>query len=291
MIVLNRFSKLHPILHLFFYAFSLVFVLVVSNPFYSFASLFCAMLYNAVITPKRIKKNIAFALIIIAFVSFFNMLFAHYGADVLFRIGRTEFTLEALFYGFNQGLVFAAVIMWFTALSFNSDGDRVLYLFSFAPKLSLMFSMILGFIPRFNKKLGEIRDAQKGLKGGESPKDLKEKFKSEINILSVLITYSLESSIITADSMNARGYKQGALSVKRYSICPQDVIFTIIILASAVYLIYSKAVGDISFVFEPVIYSKSFSIGAFVVFCIAEAIPFFAEMWEEMLWKLSNLKA
>ncbi len=288
---MNRFSKLHPILHLIFYVFSLMFVLVVSNPFYSFASLVCALLYNGVIYPKRIRKNIVFSIIIILFVSFFNMLFAHYGADVLFLIGHTEFTLEALFYGFNQGLVFSAVVMWFTALSFNSDGDRVLYIFSFAPKLSLMFSMILGFIPRFTKKLGEIRDAQKALLGGESPQGIKNKFKSEVNILSALITYSLESSIITADSMNARGYKKGALSVKRYKICVQDILFSVIILIAAIYLIYSKAAGNITFIFEPVIYSKSFSIGAFAVFCVAEGIPFIAEMWEEMLWKLSNSKA
>ena len=265
-----------------------MFVLVVSNPFYSFASLVCALLYNGVINPKRIKKNILFVLCIIIFVSLFNMLFAHWGADVLFKIGYTKFTLEALFYGFNQGMVFSAVVMWFSALSYNSDGDRVLYLFSFAPKLSLMFSMILGFIPRFNKKLTEIRDAQKALRGGESPKGVKNKFKTAVSNLSALITYSLESSIITADSMNARGYKKGAMSVKRYKFCAQDFLFITIILAAAVLLIFSKATGRISFVFDPFIYSESFSTAAFIVFCIAELIPFIAEMWEEMLWKLSN---
>ncbi|MBQ9531838.1 MAG: energy-coupling factor transporter transmembrane protein EcfT [Eubacterium sp.] len=288
---MNRFSKLHPILHLFFYLFSLMFVLVVSNPFYSLVSLICAFLYNAVIAHKRTLKSLSFVFFIIIFVSLFNMLFAHYGNDVLFRIGYTDFTLEALFYGFNQGMVFAAVVMWFSALSFNSDGDRVLYLFSFAPKLSLMFSMILGFIPRFNQKLTEIRDAQKALRGGESPRSIKDKFKNAINNLSALITYSLESSIITADSMNARGYKRGALSVKRYKLCAEDIIFFAVIVLSAIYLIYSKAVGNISFIFEPVIYSKSFSISAFIVFIIAELIPFVAEIWEEMLWKLSNSKA
>ena len=288
---MNRFSKLHPVMHLIFYAFTLMFVLVVSNPFYSFASLFCAFLYNVVISPKRIKSNIAFVFAIIVFVSFFNMLFAHYGENVLFKIGYTDFTLEALFYGFNQGMIFSAVVLWFTALSYNSDGDRVIYLFSFAPKLALMFSMILGFIPRFIKKLGEIRDAGKALRGGEGPESLKEKFKTAINNLSALITYSLESSIITADSMNSRGYKKGALSVKRYKLCAQDIIFIFVILSAAVYLIYSKAAGNISFIFEPVIQIKTFSVGAFAAYIIVQLIPFVTEIWEEMLWKLSNSKA
>jgi len=288
---MNRFSKLHPITHLLFYALSLIFVLVVSNPFFSFASLSGAFLYNALINKTSIKRSIKTVLIIVLFVSLFNMLFAHYGADVLFTVKNTEFTLQALFYGFNQGLVFSAVLLWFNALSFNSDGDRILYLFSFAPKLSLMFSMILGFITRFNKKLGEIRDARVALNGGEAPKGTKERFKSAIDNLSALITYSLESSIITSDSMSARGYKAGAISLKRYRFCTQDVILLIAVLLAFAYAFYAKTAGEISFIFEPVIKIRTFSLGAFFVFFVAELIPFFVEIWEEMLWKLSNARA
>jgi len=288
---MNRFSKLHPVTHLVFYAFSLVFVFVVSNPFFAVASLIGAFLYNAAICKKRIFGNIKLTAFIIVSVSLFNMLFAHYGNDVLFRIAHTDFTLEALIYGAYQGVVFACVMLWFTALSYNSDGDRVMYLFSFAPKLSLMFSMILGFIPRFNKKLAEIRDAQRGLNGAETPGRIKEKYKSALNNLSALISYSLESSIITADSMSARGYKAGRLSFKRYKLCAQDIVLISIITVLFVFVCYSKAVGNISFIFEPVVRIRSFSVSAFSAFLIIEMIPFFVEMWEEALWKLSSVKA
>ena len=288
---MNRFSKLHPITHLLFYAFSMIFVLVVSNPFFSFASLFGAFLYNAVINKKSIIRNLKTSFVIIVFVSLFNMLFAHYGSDVLFTVKNTEFTLQALFYGFNQGMVFSGVLLWFTALSFNSDGDRVLYLFSFAPKIALMFSMILGFIPRFNKKLGDIREAKAALRGAKAPKGIKEKYKNAIDNLSALISYSLESSILTADSMNARGYKPGALSVKRYRLCAEDIILIVSIIASFTFVFYSKIAGNITFIFEPIIKIKTFSTAAFSAFAIAELIPFFVEIWEEMLWKLSNAKA
>ena len=287
---MNRFSKLHPVLHLFFYVLSLIFVLIVSNPFFSAVSLICAFLYNALICKKRIIGNLKFVFFILIFVSLFNMLFAHYGEDVLFEIKHTQFTLEALFYGFNQGMIFAAVMLWFSALSYNSDGDRVIYLFSFAPKLSLMFSMILGFIPRFNKKLSEIRDAQAGLRGGEKPKGIKAKYKTAIDNLSALISYSLESSIITADSMNARGYKQGKISPKRYRFCFQDIALLIIILIAFAFLFYSKYSGKITFVFDPEIYSESFSVWALLALFAAEIIPFIVEVWEVLLWKLSNAK-
>ena len=288
---MNRFSKLHPVLHLFFYALSLIFVLIVSNPFFSAVSLICAFLYNAAICKKKTAGNLKFVLFILMFVSLFNMLFAHYGEDVLFEIKHTQFTLEALFYGFNQGMIFASVMLWFSALSYNSDGDRVIYLFSFAPKLSLMFSMILGFIPRFNKKLSEIRDAQAGLRGGEAPRDIKEKYKTALDNLSALISYSLESSIITADSMNARGYKQGKISPKRYKLCSQDIILLFVVLIAFAFLFYFKYSGKITFIFDPEIYSKSFSAPALMAFIIVEIIPFIVEVWEVMLWKLSNAKS
>jgi len=288
---MNRFSKLHPIVHLLFYSLSLVFVLVVFNPFFSAVSLIGAFLYNAVINKKGIRASLKMIAFIVTFVSLFNMLFAHYGADVLFTIKHIEFTLQALFYGFNQGMVFACVLLWFTALSFNSDGDRILYLFSFAPKLSLMFSMILGFIPRFTKKLADIREARLALDGGKSPGGIKNKFKSATDNLSALISYSLESSIITSDSMNARGYKAGAISVRRYKLCAQDILLIIAVSAMFSYAFFAKAAGLITFIFEPVIKIKTFSLGAFVVFFIAELIPFFVEIWEETLWKLSNARA
>ena len=287
---MNRFSKLHPATHMAFYALSLVFVLIASNPFFSLASLIGAFLYNAVICKKSAVKNLKLIVFIILIISVFNMLFAHYGADVLFRIKHTDFTLEALFYGFNQGLVFSSVLLWFSALSFNSDGDRVLYLFSFAPKLSLMFSIILGFIPRFNKKMKEINEARLALDGGDKPKGLKEKFKTSVNNLSALISYSLESSIITADSMNARGYKAGALSVRRYKLSFEDVIILMFLLTAFGYIFYSKAAGNIGFIFDPVIIVKSFDAAAFTAFCVSQLIPFIAEVWEEMRWKLSNAK-
>ena len=288
---MNRFSKLHPLLHLLFYSFSLIFVLIASNPFFSFASLIGAFLYNGVIHKSRIFKNLRLILLIIIFVSLFNMLFAHYGVHILFKIKYTPFTLEALFYGFNQGMVLSSVLLWFSALSYNFDGDRVLYLFRFAPKLSLMFSIILGFIPRFNKKLSEIREAQLALKGGEAAKGLKGRFEDALSNLSALITYSLESSIITADSMNARGYNPKKISTKRYSISHQDIVLTVLVIALFSFVLFSKLTGQITFVFEPEIYSKTFSLWAFICFIIMELIPFFVEMWEEMLWKLSNAVA
>ncbi|MBR3737532.1 MAG: energy-coupling factor transporter transmembrane protein EcfT [Eubacterium sp.] len=285
---MNRFSKLHPAVHLVFYALSIVFVLIVSNPFFSAASLFGAFLYNAQINKKRVLKSLSFVAFILIFVSLFNMLFAHWGQDVLFSIKRVDFTLQALFYGFNQGMVFSAAALWFSALSYNSDGDRVVYLFSFAPKLSLMFSMILGFIPRFNKKLSEIREAQIALNGGEAPEGMKTKYKSAVSNLSALISYSLESSIITADSMNARGYQSKKISPRRYRICFQDVFLIILILLSFSFVFYSKATGKITFVFDPIIYSKSFSPTAFILFFITQLIPFAVEVREVFLWKLSN---
>lgn len=287
---MNKFSKLHPVLHLFFYLFSLLFALWLSNPFFSAVSLVCALLYLTVLKGKKVLKTLHLVFAAFVFISLFNMIFAHYGEDVLFKIRDTQFTLEALFYGFNQGLVLSSALLWFSALSFSADSERVIYLLRFAPKAALMFSMILGFIPRFSKKLSDIQDAQTALNGGKSNAGIKDKMKTAVHNLSALITYSLESSIITADSMSARGYNPKAVRASRFNFSAEDAVLLFIVIVLSAYVLFKKINGEILFIFEPKIYSESLSISALICFAALELIPFFAELWEEMLWKLSNVK-
>jgi energy-coupling factor transport system permease protein len=236
---------------------------------------------------KEIFSTIKFVAVILIFVSLFNMIFSHYGIDVLFTIGNTEFTLEALFYGFNQGMVLSAVIVWFTAFSRLADSERVVYIFRLAPKCALIFSMVLGFIPRFTKKLKDIQDAQTALYGGQKQD---KKLKQALSNFSALISYSLESSIITADSMTARGYNPKAVQHSRFKINIYDIIVLILCIGLSSVIITQKISGNIVFVFEPVIYVESFSTVALISFAVFELLPFIIDVWEDVLWKVSSAK-
>lgn len=287
---MDRFSKLHPVLH--FTYFICVFVLCVSlsNPLFSLPILVSGIAYNFVVDGKNGFGVLKFIPVIILIVSVFNFIFAHYGITVLFTFKQMNFTLEALFYGFYQGITVSSMLVWFGIFSKVTDSEKVIYFFKFAPKCALIFSMILGFIPRFKNKLEDIRVARLGLNGGEKADTKKQKIIDGINDLSALVTYSLESSIITADSMKARGYNPKAVRYSRYKLKPFDLILCILILFAFSYIIYTKFSGRITFIMNPSIYVKSFDIISFILCCVFGFVPVIVDLSEEIRWKLSAVK-
>lgn len=287
---MDRFSKLHPTVQILFYLLTFGIVLTINDPVFSAICFVSGAVYGAKVKGRAIFSTLKFSLLLLVFVSFFNMLFAHYGEDVLFRIKDTEFTAEALFYGFNQGIILCSVLLWFDLFSRTVDSEKIIYVFRFAPKLALLFSMVLGFVPRFTKKLRDIRDAQLGLNNGVPPKGVTDKLKQALSVFSSLVTYSLESSIITADSMEARGFNPRAVRPSRYKYCINDFMATIIILLMSAVVVVAKIKGSLLFVFDPKIYYEAYSIPAFVCFAILQLMPIIIDFEEDVLWKMSSAK-
>ena len=147
--------------------------------------------------------------------------------------------------------------------------------------------MVLGFIPRFTKKLGDIETAALALDGGKKPKN---KLKAALNNLSALVTYSLESSIITADSMTARGYNPKAVRYSRYKFKFVDGVLIALSAVCLFYVIFAKASDRITFVIDPRIYSKTFDVSAFLLFLLLSFLPLITDLTEEFLWKISYAK-
>ncbi|MBQ8980584.1 MAG: hypothetical protein IJ077_03125 [Eubacterium sp.] len=286
---MKAFSKLHPITKSAFFICAFVLTLAGANPLISAISLCSALLYIAVSTRRAFFASMRFAVIAVLVVALFNMLFAHYGTTVLFTVKDTEFTLQALLYGVHQGLVLSSVMLWFRVLSYCQNSAETAYLLRFSPHTALLFSMVLGFIPRFNTKLAEIRDAQAGLCATDDMTK-KQRFNTALQNLSALITYSLESSIITADSMTAKGFNSRAVSPSRYKITARDVVLTIIILVCFVYLLYAKIAHRLVFIFEPETYFKTIDPVAICLTCVLLLLPSAAEIWEVLLWKRATLK-
>lgn len=274
-----------------YFLMSLAVLLSFNNPVISALSLICALLYAFLLTGKAAFKRLGFSVIVILTAAVFNFLFAHYGADVLFTVKNTPFTLETLFYGLNQGTVIAASLLWFTALGECIDSEKLVYLFRFAPKTALLISMVIGFIPRFLKKQKEIREARLALCGGESPNGLKAKFSAAAGDLSALTSYALEGSIITANSMTARGYNPSVIRKGRYKFTSDDTAFLAVISLLFAFVVFQKIIGNLSFVFEPQIYIKRLSIPAVICFFILEIIPVFIDLWGNIRWKHSRLTA
>ena len=75
-----------------------------------------------------------------------------------------------------------------------------------APSLSLVLSMTLRFVPKFTAQMKKVRQSQKCIGRDVSDGGLISRIKHGIKIISIMITWSLENAIETADSMKSRGH-------------------------------------------------------------------------------------
>ena len=116
-------------------------------------------------------------------------------------------TLESIIYGVAASVMMISVICWFSCYNEVVTADKFIYLFGrLAPAMSLILSMSLRFIPRFKAQLNVVAQAQHCLGRDISTGGVIQRLHTAVMILSVMITWVLENSIETADSMKSRGY-------------------------------------------------------------------------------------
>lgn len=103
-----------------------------------------------------------------------NPLFVHNGETILFFMNDNPITLEAFFYGMIVAVMIIAVMFWCKNYNEIMTSDKFIYLFGkVTPRLSLVLSMALRFIPLFRRQIGAISKTQKamGLYSTESRTD------------------------------------------------------------------------------------------------------------------------
>ena len=141
-----------------------------------------------------------------------NPLVSHGGVTVLVVLNHNPITLEAVLYGLAAGGMIISVLYWFRSFSAIMTSDKLLYLFgSLSPKLSLVLSMALRYVPLFGTQARKVRQAQTAL-GLYKEDNAVDSFRGGLRIFSVMVTWALENGVTTADSMTARGYGTGRRS-------------------------------------------------------------------------------
>ena len=128
-----------------------------------------------------------------------NPIFAHGGATVLFFVGDTAFTAEALAYGAVFGGMLAAAILWSAAGTRFMTSDKFIMLFGrVAPSAGLVLSCALRFVPLFIRRTGDyIRS--RGAAG----------VRGYLAAFSDSVGCSAEQAMTSAEMMRARGYGTG----------------------------------------------------------------------------------
>ena len=130
-----------------------------------------------------------------------NFLFVHNGETVLFFVGNTAFTLEALAYGGLVGTVLAAVCLWGATAVRYVTSDKYIWLFGrILPSAGLVLSCAVRFMPMFLRRTREFIAVQ------ENSAPSRGTISGYLRAFSASVGYSAEQAMDSALSMRARGY-------------------------------------------------------------------------------------
>ena len=264
-------------------------IMFFQNPFISGAGLLSGFLYYLVKNGIRGLKNVLWIFIVPIVGAALNPLFMHNGVTVLFVLNDNPITLEAALFGLSSGIMIAAVLMWFASFNQIMTSDKLLYIFgTVSPKVALILSMTLRYIPLYKQQITKTNNAQKAM-GLYKDENLIDKLKGGIRIFSVMVTWALENGVITADSMTARGYGIGKRS--RFAIFKwekQDYM----LLGASLALLIASGVAGVTGRFSIEWYPKIIpaeggviaivSLAAFAILCI---IPDYLQIKEETRWR------
>ena len=248
------FRSAHPVSALLFFITAFTAGTVSTHPMLLGACFSLAAVSDILLQGKKARKLLFRTLLpLIVMISCFNGLYNHYGVTVLYRTaGGTRFTLEAILYGSVFAVRLACAILWLDLMAEILPSEKIIFLFGrFSPRLALVISMALRFLPLIRRQSAEIGAAQQGL-GTTVSGNLLQRIRTAAHRLSILVSWTLERGIDTADSMRARGYGLKHRSFyNRFVFSPADAVIAVIsVVAFVFYIIAAKGSAAI---YNPVV--------------------------------------
>ena len=202
----DAFAGFHPAVNLCFFAAAIGMTMFLMHPVFLAISIVCAIGYLIRLQGSRgVLGQVGYLLPVLLFMAALTSLFNHDGITVLFYLpGEDPVTLEAVCFGFCSAGIMGASILWFNCCNAVFTTDKIIFLFGrIIPSLSLLISMTLRFVPRFKDYLQATLQVQKAM---QSPRNRLDTLKQALTAFSATVSWAMEQSIVTADSMKSRGY-------------------------------------------------------------------------------------
>lgn len=290
----DSFSEYHPFINLIYFAFTISFSLVLTHPLAQGISLICAVIYAVSINGKKsVIFLLKYCLPMVLLTAFINPAFNHEGATTLLYFPNgNPLTLESILYGFSAGVMIITTLMWFSSFNSVMTTDKFIYLFGkVIPALSLVLSMSLRFVPKFKSQMQTVTEAQRSIGRDVSNGSLLQRTKTAIHIFSIMITWSLENAIETADSMKSRGYGlKGRTAFSIYRFEERDKYALIWLSFCGLFLVAGTILNAFGFRYFPDIRYAAFDMTTIPFYCAYSALcitPVILNLKEERKWKTS----
>lgn len=289
--MMDEFSKLHPIVNFIYFVAIIGFTMFFMHPIFLGISLISAIIYVAYLQGLNgIKNNLLMSIYIIVMVVLVNMLVSSNGETILFYIANKSISLESIYYSIASSVMFITVFMWFSCYNKIMTSDKFIYLFGKRfPSLSLIISMVFRLIPNFKIQTKKIKDAQKAMGRNFDEGTVLEKIKNGIKLISILVTWALENSIETVDSMKARGYGlDGRSNFSIYKLKKRDKIYLSILLLLLGIIISGVFYGESYINYFPSFIMRDRNLYSYVIYTtygILGIFPIIINVQRNFLWK------
>jgi len=291
----GAFGSCHPAVNFVYFAFVLACTMIILHPVCLGISLLCAAAYAVLLRGKgAVRRSMKYLLPAMLIAALFNPLFNHRGVTTLgYLPGGNPLTLEAVLYGVAASVMLAAALCWFSCCSAVMTSDKLICLFGrAAPGLSLLLSMVLRFVPQFTARLKAISDAQRCMGHDATHGTMLQRAQNGVRMLSILVTWSLEHAVETADSMKSRGYGlPGRTAFSIYRFDRRDGKVLCLILCAGGVILAGAAAGGLAWSYFPSVRFREtdlFSAGILAAYLVLCALPLMLQALEDISWNISH---
>ena len=251
----SAFAGYHPAVSFVYFMLVLLFTMFYLHPVFLLCSVLGGFLWNCSLRGKKtVLKSLVFLLPVLVMAALLNPMFNHEGETVLAVLPTGSLlTLESVLYGLAAAVMLMAVLNWFSCYHIVMTSDKFMYLFGrVIPATSLVFSMVLRFVPRLKARFYVVSNAQKCVGRDVSDGKTMDKIRHGVRILSILLTWSLDSAVDTADSMRSRGYGlPGRSAFSIYTMEERDRDMLAWMLGLSLYVVMMGFAGATAFAYFP----------------------------------------
>lgn len=289
---MNRgFASLHPAPCFLYYVSLVLLVMVIYHPLFLLLALCFQISLNIMQDGgKRLKESIKFYIFLGLLIVLINPFISHRGQTILFYFLDNPVTLEAIIYGIAMMMSLLTILISFVSYNMVITPDKFMFLFSsLLPKTVFVCMMAMRFVPVLKRRSQDIALVQKTRGTDVTTGSFTQRIKNGMQIMIILITWSLEEAIITSRSMRARGYgiTKYRSSYFEYKMTKSDwaVLAVIIFSCGNLFYFWYQSIGH--FQIYPKVSALTLDIrtGLFLVMSfIYLSIPIVIEGAEKLRW-------
>ncbi len=280
----TNFEKLYPGLGLAYYVLVLSLIILVKHPIellILYIAVTASLIYRDYLMGEYLfhKKILTYLLpfIFMIFTATINSMFRHYGFINLFRLSNGNyFTLDSIIDGAQGGFRLGLCVLWIKHLNEHISTNNLLFLFKgLFPGFALLLTLVLRFFPHYLNQARELIIVNK-LSNEDKKLGIKANFTNTANVLAKLSSWALESSINTAQYMQARGLgiSDNKTSYKLYKWRTNDSILLLIISVAMAGYFLMRAKGYLDFIYYPFTYVPEWQGLNFVMLILLSLVAF-----------------